>query len=122
MDAQAFLALALSLPEAALSSHMGAADIRVRGKIFAQPPARPDGSAILKLTREQQEMMCAAEPELFTPVEAYWGRQGWTRFAVAAADAPAARAALLAAWRNVAPKTLVKAHDVARSRPEASAP
>jgi hypothetical protein len=111
MDDQAFLALALSLPEAASSSHMGAADIRVRGKIFAQPAGAPGGMAILKLTPEQQEMMCAAEPDLFSPVEAYWGRQGWTRFAVGAADESAARAALQSAWRNVAPRSLVKAQD-----------
>jgi hypothetical protein len=118
MDAEAFLALALSLPEASSSSHMGAADIRVRGKIFAQPSDEPGGAAIIKLTREQQEMMCDAEPDLFTPVATYWGRQGWTLFAVAAADEPAARAALQAAWRNVAPKTLVKALD--QAQPEAN--
>jgi hypothetical protein len=120
MDAQAFLALALSLPEAAASSHMGAADIRVRGKIFAQPSDRPGGAAIIKLTREQQEMMCAAEPDLFSPVEAYWGRQGWTHFAVAAADESAARAALQATWRNVAPKSLIKAQD--KAQPEVNTP
>jgi hypothetical protein len=120
MEPKAFLALALSLPEAASSSHMGAADIRVRGKIFAQPADQPGGAAIIKLTREQQEMMCDAEPDLFSPVESYWGRQGWTLFAVAAADESAARAALQAAWRNVAPKSLIKAQD--RAQPEANTP
>jgi hypothetical protein len=111
MQADAFLKLALSLPETAQSSHMGAADIRVRGKIFAQPAERPGGSAIVKLTHEQQEMMCAAEPTIFTAEPGYWGRQGWTRLTVEAADEATARGALWAAWRNVPPKTLIKAHD-----------
>lgn len=45
MEIDAFRKLALSLPEAAESSHVGSADIRVRGKIFAQPPTKPGGLA-----------------------------------------------------------------------------
>jgi hypothetical protein len=71
MDAAAFRDLALGLPEAAPSSHMGAVDFRVRGKIFAQPAAAPGGSAIIKLSLEQQEMMCAAEPTVFAPEPGY---------------------------------------------------
>ena len=110
MEAEAFRNLALGLPEAAQSSHMGAVDFRVRGKIFAQPPGKPGGSAILKLTREQQEMMCAAEPGLFAPEPGHWGRLGWTRLAVESVDEVTARGALWTAWRNVAPKALSKAH------------
>jgi hypothetical protein len=110
MDADAFLALALSLPETALCSHMRNPDIRVEGKIFAGPVG-PRGAAILKLTAEQQEMMCAAEPSIFEPEPGYWGRVGWTRLAVEAADEAMALSALWTAWRNVASKTLVKAHE-----------
>lgn len=62
MRAEMFGDLALGQPEAERSSHMGAPDFRVRGKIIAQPPKCPDGSALIKLTREQQDMMCAAQP------------------------------------------------------------
>ena len=111
MDAAAFRDLALGLPEAAQSSHLGAVDFRVRGKIFAQPAGKPGGSAIIKLTREQQEMMCAAaEPAVFSAEPGHWGRVGWTRLAVGVADEVTARGALWAAWRNVAPKALVSAH------------
>ncbi len=109
MDAEAFRDLALSLPEAVESSHLGAADFRVRGKIFAQPPGRPGGSAIIKVTREEQEIMCAAEGAAFTPEPGYWGRLGWTRLAIDAVDEVTARSALWAAWRNVVPKALIKA-------------
>jgi len=113
MDADAFLILALSLPETALCSHMRNPDIRVAGKIFAGPVG-PRGAAILKLTAEQQEMMCAAEPALFAPEPGHWGRLGWTRLAIYAADEATARGALWTAWRNVAPKALVKAHDAVK--------
>jgi len=106
MDADAFRDLALALPETAQSGHRGAVDFRVCGKIFAQPAAESGGSALVKLTREQQEMMCAAEPTLFVPEPGYWGSVGWTRFAVDAAHVAAAQHALLIAWRNVAPKAL----------------
>lgn len=110
MDAEAFLKLALSLPEAAQSSHAGASDIRVRGKIFAQPPGKPVGLALIKLTSEQQEMMCSAEPDVFIPEAGHWGRAGWTRLAVELADDATVRSALWAAWCNVAPKSLAAAH------------
>jgi hypothetical protein len=110
MDAMAFRDLALGLPESAPSSHMGAVDFHVRGKIFAQPAETRGGSAILKLTPEQQEMMCAAEPTLFAPEPGYWGRKGWTRLAVDRVDEVTARGALWTAWLNAAPNDLAQAH------------
>jgi hypothetical protein len=110
MTPAAFLKLALSLPEAEASSHHDSSDIRVRGKIFASPADRPGGVAVLKLTPEQQQMMCEVEPDAFAPVPGGWGRKGWTHMRVAKADAATARSALWTAWRNVAPKTLQKTH------------
>jgi len=111
MKADAFREFALSLPEATQSSHLGATDFRVRGKIFAQPAREPGGWAIVKLTCEQQEVLCAAEPALFKPEPGHWGRSGWTRLAVDAVDYVTAHDALWRAWRNVAPKALRKGHD-----------
>lgn len=110
MTPTAFLKLALSLPEAEPSSHFGQGDIRVRGKIFASPADRPGEVAVLKLTKEQQEMMCAAEPGVFEPVPGGWGAKGWTRMRVRTAEATTARSALWTAWRNVAPKRLQAEH------------
>lgn len=108
----AFLKLAMSLPEAECASHHGNADIRVRGKIFATPADRngPQKLSVLKLTPEQQGMLCEAEPEIFQPVPGGWGAKGWTHLIVANADVTTATSALWTAWRNVAPKTLQKAH------------
>ena len=97
--------LALSLPEAVESAHMGHPDFRVRNKIFA---SLPDDMTrmVVKLKPEQQEIMCGAEPEVLVPVKGGWGRQGWTSVMLATADETTMKSALLTAWRNVAPKKL----------------
>ncbi|MEZ5937843.1 MAG: MmcQ/YjbR family DNA-binding protein [Hyphomonadaceae bacterium] len=106
MTPAAYLKLAMAMPGSQASSHHGSSDIRVGGKIFTTPADRDGGYAILKLTGEQQAMMCKAEPDLFSPVPGGWGRKGWTRFLVDRADAATAKSALWTAWRNVAPKRL----------------
>ena len=110
MTPQAFLELALSLPETALGRHQAGPDLRVGGKIFASPADRPSGTAVVKLTLEQREMLCAAEPNVFHPVVGMGASRGWTRVAVANADEITARGALWMAWRNVAPPKVLKAH------------
>ena len=103
-----FRRLALAMPGASESSHMGAADFRC-GKIFATL-GNPDVAwAMVKLTPDQQEMRVAAEPDIFVAVPGGWGRGGATRLRLAACDLTTARGALLDAWRNVAPKTLLDA-------------
>ncbi|PWK63284.1 MmcQ/YjbR family DNA-binding protein [Aminobacter sp. AP02] len=102
--------IALELPGAVEKSHFGKADFRVRDRVFATLPE--DGNAVIKLTRDQQEMMCAAEAAVFQPVDGGWGKQGWTRLMLAAADEKTLRSALVTAWRNTAPITLRKAFDL----------
>lgn len=115
MTPQAFLELALSLPETAVGRHQSGEDLRVGGKIFASPATRAGGTAVVKLTLEQRDMLCAAEPGVFTPVVGMGASKGWTRMFVANADRPTAESALRMAWRNVAPPKLRKAY------PEAAA-
>ena len=104
MTADDFRRLALSLSEATEKSHFGKADFRVRNKIFATLPDSDKG--VVKLTADQQAMMCEAEPSVFQPVPGGWGRQGWTAVVISAADEHTLRSALATAWRNVAPKSL----------------
>jgi hypothetical protein len=106
----AFLELALSLPDTALGRHQAGPDLRVAGKIFASPADRPGGTAVVKLTLEQRELLCAAEPAVFAPVTGMGASRGWTRMLVANADAATAASALWMAWRNVAPPKLRKAY------------
>ncbi len=106
MTMDEFRALALSLPEAAEGAHMGHADFRVGGKIFATLGYPDEGLGMVKLPVETQEMLAAAEPAVFRPVPGGWGRKGATYIQLAAADAATLQGALTAAWRNIAPKRL----------------
>jgi hypothetical protein len=98
--------LALALPEAEEKSHFDKPDFRVRGTIFAT--LKNPRIAVVKLTREQQEVMAAAEPDIFTPVAGGWGAKGWTEIYLEFADEPALKSALSSAWRNVVPKVMLK--------------
>jgi hypothetical protein len=107
MTAQEFRELALSLPEAAEDAHMGHPDFRVRGKIFAT--LGPDEAwGMAKLTPDQQALFVRSEPDVFQPVNGAWGRRGCTYVRLEEATEPSVRHALVAAWRNVAPKRLAQ--------------
>jgi hypothetical protein len=108
---QVFLDLALSLPQTAVGRHQSGEDLRVAGKIFASPATRPGATAVVKLTLEQREMLCAAEPYVFAPVTGMGASRGWTRIFVANADETTVRSALWMAWRNVAPPKVRKEYD-----------
>jgi len=106
VTAQGFRRLALALPEALESAHMGHPDFRVGGRIFATL-GYPDASfAMVKLTSEQQELFLRVSPEVFAPAKGAWGRRGSTTVRLARVSAVTLRDALAAAWRNVAPKRL----------------
>ncbi len=105
MIADEFRALALELPEAIESAHMGHPDFRVGGKIFATlGPGEAWG--MVKLTPEQQQTMVAAAPRAFEPIAGAWGRRGATKVRLELVTANLAQQALLSAWVNTAPKRL----------------
>jgi len=97
--------IALSLPEAVKGAHGGHPDFRVGGKVFATLwPTQ--GRAVVMLAPEEQEMLVAAEPGVFTPVNGFWGQRGATNVALATVDAATLRSAMTMAWRRRAPKKL----------------
>lgn len=107
ITADEFRQLALSFPEAEERSHMNHPDFRVGGKIFAT--IAPDGlRGMVKLTPEQQAVLTRTDPDVFEPASGAWGRNGSTMLTFAAADEDTAREALAHAWRNTAPKVLLK--------------
>ena len=108
MTAQKFRNLALELFEAVESAHMGHPDFRVRGKIFATLGPK-NAWGMVKLTSAQQALFIAAAPEVFTPANGAWGRQGSTLVTLRTADVATVRRALHVAWRNAAPKGLAPA-------------
>jgi hypothetical protein len=110
MSADEFRSRALSLPEASEDAHMGHPDFRIRGKIFAT--LGPDEAwGMVKLTADQQVSFVRTEPEVFQPASGAWGRRGCTIVRLCDADESIVRLALIAAWRNTAPKRLVQHHD-----------
>jgi hypothetical protein len=84
MTANEFRRLALSLPQATESSHMGHPDFRVADKIFAT----------------------------VKPVKGGSGRRGSTTVRLQGAKKAAVREALITAWRNRAPKRLATASEL----------
>jgi hypothetical protein len=109
MTVEDFRSVALSMPEASESAHMGHPDFRVRGKIFATVCAPDEHWGMVKLTPEQQHEFVQAEPGVYEPVQGGWGRQGCTKVRLSAADEITLHNALFAAWRKVAaPKKRVK--------------
>jgi len=61
---------------------------------------------MVKLTPEQQGMLCTTEPAMFAPVKGDWGRQESTKLFLAFVDSVTLHSALAIAWRNAAPKAL----------------
>ncbi len=110
MTADEFRNLALSFPEAVESAHMGHPDFRVRKKIFATLGPNEDWGMV-KLTADQQASFVRTEHGVFKPASGAWGRRGCTIVRLADADELTVRQALIAAWRNTAPKRLVQQHD-----------
>ena len=108
MTSDEFRALALELPEAVESAHMGHPDFRVGDKIFATLAPPVEAWGMVKLTPEQQQLFVRAEPKIFQAIKGGWGRRGATQVILANASEPSVRQALVAAWRNVAPKKLAE--------------
>jgi hypothetical protein len=111
MTPDEFRQLALSLPEAIESAHMGHPDFRVGGRIFATLGAPDDGWAMVKLTPGQQAEYVGAKPKVFTPVKGGWGKSGCTNVRLSTAPKSQTLAALVAAWRNTAPKRLAASYE-----------
>lgn len=96
---------ALALPEVTEEAHWERPSFRVGGRIFAV--LRPaEHRAVLKLPHDHQEMLFTARPEAFTP--ARWGRLVWTFVTLSAVDDEQITALVAEAWREVAPKRLVR--------------
>ena len=100
MNANDFRQIALGLPDATEGSHMGNADFRVGGRIFATLSLERDGFGVLLLSPEQQANMVADEPEIFSPVPGGWGRNGSTRVHLETVQEPMLEAALHTAWQR----------------------
>jgi hypothetical protein len=108
VTADDFRRIALSLPGASESAHMGHPDFRVGGKIFATLGAPDEDWGMVKLTPLQQALLVQAEPAVFVPVKGGWGRRGATNVRLEPAQPATVRRAMVTAWQNVAPPALAE--------------
>ncbi|HEY1901814.1 MAG TPA: MmcQ/YjbR family DNA-binding protein [Terracidiphilus sp.] len=99
MTAADFRRIALSFEGAEEGSHMGAADFRVDGRIFATLASVKEGYGNLMITLDQQAAFIAERPDLFLPVFGGWGRMGITHIRLAFADEDTLTGALHTAWK-----------------------
>jgi hypothetical protein len=99
VDVSDFRRIALSLEGAEEGSHMGAADFRVGGRIFATLASQHQGYGNLILTPEQQAAFVAEQPDVFVPIAGGWGRMGMTHIRLATANQDLLAGALRVAWQ-----------------------
>ena len=99
MTANDFRRLALGFEGVEEGSHMGHADFRVGGRIFATLASQDQGYGNLKPTLEQQAAFVEELPEVFLPIHGGWGRMGMTHIRLAAASEDVLEGALRTAWK-----------------------
>jgi hypothetical protein len=98
MTADDFRRIALSFDGAEEGSHMGAADFRIGGRIFATLASQDEGFGNLKLTPELQRLLIVESPGVFLPINGGWGRMGMTHIRLGKASERQLTDALHAAW------------------------
>ena len=99
MTAARFRRMVLALDGASEGAHMGHADFRVAGRIFASLD-RGERVGSMHLPPDDQQRLLEAYPEVFTAAAGAWGRQGWTRVSLAAAEDEAVGDAVSVAIRH----------------------
>lgn len=103
MTAKGFRRIALGMTGALEGAHMGHADFRVGGRIFATL-GYPDGKwGMVALTPEQQET-ALRECDALSPAKGAWGANGATMVRLAKIDEETLGAALTMAFQNAVAK------------------
>ena len=98
MTEEDFRRIALSFEGAEESAHMGAADFRVGGRIFATLAHAALGYGNLMLSPEAQHILVTTRPDAYLPIAGGWGRRGSTHVRLAEADEETLAEGLRIAW------------------------
>jgi hypothetical protein len=117
MNAKDFRRLALQLEGVEEGSHIGAADFRVDGRIFATLAHEAKGYGNLMLTPAQQALFVEDQPDVFLPVAGGWGRNGATHVRLGAANEDLLAGALRTAWKLRREKNVKTRKTAAASKP-----
>jgi hypothetical protein len=107
MTAKDFRKLALALPKTEERWHMDHPDFRVAGKIFATLGYPHQDLGMVKLSPEDQHNFTKDHSEGFVPANGAWGRRGATFVHLELVKKGTLRKAIVAAWRNTAPKRVL---------------
>jgi hypothetical protein len=99
MTAKDFRRIALSLEGTEEGSHMGSADFRVGGRIFATLASQDQGYGNLMISPKMQAGLLEDQPDIFLPIAGGWGRMGMTHIILARADESVLTGALRSAWK-----------------------
>ncbi|HWE51254.1 MAG TPA: MmcQ/YjbR family DNA-binding protein [Bryobacteraceae bacterium] len=99
MKAEDFRRIALSFEGAEEGSHMGSADFRVGGRIFATLASQHLGYGNLMIDAERQAAFIEDAPDVFLPIAGGWGRMGMTHIRLAKATEDVLTGALRTAWQ-----------------------
>jgi hypothetical protein len=102
MTAKDFRTLALRFSGVVESEHMRHPDFRCRGKVFATLDYPDKGWGMVKLTPAQQRFFVRRGPGVFQAANGAWGKAGSTTVHLKLADKTIVKAALSAAFENVA--------------------
>ena len=94
--------MALALPGTTAAPHMHRTAFRTPRRTFATIDDAA-GDINLMLGPDLRDHFCEMAPQALSPVAGGWGRMGWTRCLLGAADEPLLAAALQAAHRLAAP-------------------
>jgi hypothetical protein len=105
MSPDDFRCLALALPGITASSHMRHPDFRVGKRVLATLGYPDDDWAMIQLSPEQQALLVATQPKIFSPVKGTWGVRGSTHVKLAAADEPSVSNALRLAWQRLSERS-----------------
>lgn len=101
MNAEAFCALALALPEVRQAPHFDRQAFRTPRRIFATLAA--DGLSVNLMLQPDQQALVVRNSKAFSPVPNKWGEQGATTCVLAKVTAAVLAPALAAAHANALP-------------------
>jgi len=99
MTAADFRRICLTMDGAEEGSHMGAADFRVGGRIFATLASIAEGYGNLMLDVEHQQEFVREAPEIFLAIPGGWGKSGGTHIRLAQASEDVLTGAIYTAWK-----------------------
>lgn len=108
------LALSLDLPQVADTTAWGHPCLKAHGKMWAWWSPYVD-AAVFKASRDERDMLMAADPETFT-LHPHYEPHNLVLVRAGRIDEGWASARLLRQWRDAAPKRWLKAWDAEHGR------